>query len=165
MDWFEEGFLLVRPAGPGCTQKRPPLRARPQRRQVPVFQPSVPRYALTQNAGCRPFPAYNSATTMSAVSGLAALTVFWRLLLTLALVGTLSSAIFLILGLIAAVRYRLRSRRERQLIARTPMAALPPVTILKPVHGAEPRLRENLESFFLQDYPDFEIVFGARDAR
>jgi len=102
---------------------------------------------------------------MSAVSGLAALTVFWRLLLTLALVGTLSSAIFLILGLIAAVRYRLRSRRERQLIARTPMAALPPVTILKPVHGAEPRLRENLESFFLQDYPDFEIVFGARDAR
>ena len=85
----------------------------------------------------------------------------WRLLLTLALLGTLSSTVFLILALAAAVRYRIRAQREKQLIAST--SALPPVTILKPVHGAEPRLRENLESFFLQDYPDFEIVFGARD--
>ncbi len=36
------------------------------------------------------------------------------------------------------------------------------MTILKPLHGMEPRLEENLESFFRQDYPDFTIVFGAR---
>jgi ceramide glucosyltransferase len=93
--------------------------------------------------------------------GLLASMFVWRLLLTLALLGTLSSTVFLILALAAAVRYRIRAQREKQLIAST--STLPPVTILKPVHGAEPRLRENLESFFLQDYPDFEIVFGARD--
>ena len=42
------------------------------------------------------------------------------------------------------------------------MQSLPPVTVLKPVHGMEPKLEENLESFFRQDYPDFEIIFGAR---
>ena len=95
--------------------------------------------------------------------GLLASMFVWRLLLTLALVGTLSSSVFLILALIAAVRYRFRCRHEKQFIASTSASALPAVTILKPVHGAEPRLRENLETFFLQDYPDFEVVFGARD--
>jgi len=42
------------------------------------------------------------------------------------------------------------------------VAEFPPVTLLKPVHGIEPRLRDNLESFFLLDYPQFEIIFGAR---
>lgn len=37
---------------------------------------------------------------------------------------------------------------------------LAPVTVLKPLCGADPGLRENLESFFLQDHPRFEIVFG-----
>ncbi len=39
---------------------------------------------------------------------------------------------------------------------------LPPVTILKPLHGMEPQLEENLESFFRQDYQEFTVVFGAR---
>jgi ceramide glucosyltransferase len=29
------------------------------------------------------------------------------------------------------------------------------------VHGLEPQLRENIESFFRQDYPQYEILFGA----
>lgn len=44
------------------------------------------------------------------------------------------------------------------------VADLPPVTVLKPLHGLEPQLESNLESFFLQDYPNFEIIFGARNA-
>jgi len=40
-----------------------------------------------------------------------------------------------------------------------------PVTILKPLHGAEPALEANLETFFVQDYPvPFQIVFGVQDA-
>ena len=42
---------------------------------------------------------------------------------------------------------------------------LPPVTILKPLHGAEPDLFENLESFASQDYSsDVQIVFGVHRA-
>ncbi len=36
----------------------------------------------------------------------------------------------------------------------------PPITVLKPLHGDEPLLEEALESFFVQDYPDYQIVFG-----
>ena len=42
--------------------------------------------------------------------------------------------------------------------------ALPPVTVLKPLHGDEPLLEEALASFFGQDYPEFQIVFGLQDA-
>ncbi|MDQ6768218.1 MAG: bacteriohopanetetrol glucosamine biosynthesis glycosyltransferase HpnI [Candidatus Eremiobacteraeota bacterium] len=39
----------------------------------------------------------------------------------------------------------------------------PPVTVLKPLCGAEPQLFENLSSFCEQDYPSFQVVFGVRD--
>jgi ceramide glucosyltransferase len=38
-----------------------------------------------------------------------------------------------------------------------------PVTVLKPLCGAEPGSYEYLRSFLQQDYPDFQIVFGVRD--
>jgi ceramide glucosyltransferase len=41
---------------------------------------------------------------------------------------------------------------------------LPPVTILKPLCGAEPALYENLRSFCEQHYPCWQVVFGVRDA-
>jgi ceramide glucosyltransferase len=40
----------------------------------------------------------------------------------------------------------------------------PPITVLKPLHGAEPMLEQALASFCAQDYPAFQIVFGAQDA-
>jgi ceramide glucosyltransferase len=43
--------------------------------------------------------------------------------------------------------------------------ALYPVSILKPLKGRDAGLLENLESFFLIDYPDFEILFSVSDAR
>jgi ceramide glucosyltransferase len=42
--------------------------------------------------------------------------------------------------------------------------ATPPVTILKPLCGAEPGLYENLRSFCNQTYPRFQIVFGVADS-
>ncbi len=40
---------------------------------------------------------------------------------------------------------------------------LPPVTILKPLHGDEPLLEQALASNFEQDYPEFQLVFGLQD--
>jgi ceramide glucosyltransferase len=88
----------------------------------------------------------------------------WEVLLGIAVLGICSSTIFLIMVLLAAARWRRGSQAARMAAAGTPASALPPVTILKPVHGMEAGLEENLESFFHQDYPAFEVVVGARDA-
>ncbi|HEV2730339.1 MAG TPA: glycosyl transferase, partial [Terriglobales bacterium] len=88
----------------------------------------------------------------------------WHALVALALLGIVSSTVFLILALVAARRYRRYAANASRHANAIPESTLPAVTLLKPVHGMEPRLRENLESFFRQDYPDFEIIFGARSA-
>jgi ceramide glucosyltransferase len=88
---------------------------------------------------------------------------FWRVLLVIAAIGLFSSSIFLLLVLIATARFKKRADAARHSVLNA-AADLPPVTILKPVHGMEERLEENLESFFQQDYPDFEIIVGARSA-
>ncbi|MGH8230579.1 MAG: bacteriohopanetetrol glucosamine biosynthesis glycosyltransferase HpnI [Steroidobacteraceae bacterium] len=42
--------------------------------------------------------------------------------------------------------------------------ALPPISILKPLCGAEPELYGQLRSFCIQDYPEYQVIFGTRDA-
>jgi ceramide glucosyltransferase len=88
----------------------------------------------------------------------------WRALLVLALAGSFTSTVYLALTLVATVRHRRRARLAQVAASTTASISLPPVTIFKPVHGMEEQLAANLESFFQQDYPDYEIVFGARDA-
>ncbi len=40
----------------------------------------------------------------------------------------------------------------------------PPVSLLKPLCGVEPLTELALESFFLVEYPDFQVVFGVHNA-
>jgi ceramide glucosyltransferase len=87
----------------------------------------------------------------------------WLALLFVALAGSFTSTIYLAMTLIATVRHVRRARVARAAAAATPPSSLPPVTIFKPVHGMEDQLAANLESFFLQDYPDYEVIFGVRD--
>jgi ceramide glucosyltransferase len=44
-----------------------------------------------------------------------------------------------------------------------PLAAPVPVTVLKPLHGEDAQLYDNLRSFCVQSHPCFQIIFGVRD--
>ncbi len=87
----------------------------------------------------------------------------WRALLFLALAGSFTSTVYLAMTLVATVRYLRLAKSAHAAATATPSPSLPPVTIFKPVHGMEEELAANLESFFQQDYPDYEVIFGARD--
>ena len=76
----------------------------------------------------------------------------------LAWLAVTACTLWTVVGFAAVVRTT-RSRRRLEPAPRTTVQ-LPPVTILKPLCGADSGLRRNLETFFEQDYPSFELVFG-----
>ena len=84
-------------------------------------------------------------------------------LLALAVFGLITSTVFAGIVLWAVPGYL----RERRWLSprwhRAPALRLR-CHSFKPIHGAEPGLEAYLESFFTQDYPDYEILFCARDA-
>ena len=77
-------------------------------------------------------------------------------LLVLSIIGILTSTMYALLVTIGALRLAQRRR------ALPPSSFAPPVSLLKPLHGSEPDLEAHLESFFEQDYPEFEVIFCAR---
>lgn len=85
-------------------------------------------------------------------------TFMMKLLFGLGLFGLFTSSIFSAL-VIAGIR-RFVNRRRRS----PGQSYLPPVSLFKPLHGAEPDLESHLATFFEQDYPEYEILFGARVA-
>jgi len=68
----------------------------------------------------------------------------------------LCSAAYTVLAAALAGRYAPKGERAA--------SAPPAVTVLKPLHGAEPHLEDNLATFFTQVYPaPFQLVFGVKD--
>ena len=84
-------------------------------------------------------------------------------LLGLALIGLFGSSVFAGMVLYAVPRF-LRERREAERALKAGGNPLPPLSLLKPLHGAEPGLEAHLATFFEQDYPAYEILFCARSA-
>ena len=86
----------------------------------------------------------------------------------LAQIGDLIGLIFLALCL-CALAYTLVAAIVVPLYVGPPPTdpkIFPSVTMLKPLHGLEPGLEENLKSFFDQDYPGpIQLVFGVQDPR
>jgi ceramide glucosyltransferase len=81
-------------------------------------------------------------------------------LLGVAVAGTISSTIVLILALLGVREFRRIAERDEKARASLP-AKMPPVSILKSVHGKEARMKENIESFFRQDYAEYEVLIAA----
>ncbi|MGA2252832.1 glycosyltransferase [Terracidiphilus sp.] len=84
-------------------------------------------------------------------------------LLALAIFGLFTSTVFTGMVLTALPSY-LRERRAALEKLASGAGFMPPLSLLKPLHGAEPGLEGYLETFFAQDYPRYEILFCARSA-
>ena len=81
------------------------------------------------------------------------------LLQWICLIPTVAGSIYLILCLLAVLRFRI----QRPSPAEYFFPLWPPVTILKPVRGLEKNQEENFRSTCLQDYPEFQVVFSIQD--
>jgi ceramide glucosyltransferase len=83
-----------------------------------------------------------------------------RIIQIVAAFGTASSSIYYLLCLWSAGAFlRERNVADADRAART----FPPVSILKPLKGIDPEIYEGFRSHCLQDYPEYEIVFGVSD--
>jgi ceramide glucosyltransferase len=68
---------------------------------------------------------------------------------------TAGSLVYCVLAVIAAFRYRA--------VRPGTVGGAVPISILRPLHGLDPGLEQNLRSVFEQDYTAFEILFAFRD--
>ena len=84
-------------------------------------------------------------------------------LLALAVFGLITSSVFTVMALAAVPQFLRERRKAYAAMDREPRFA-PPLSLIKPLHGAEPGLEANLATFFDQDYPAFEILFCARSS-
>lgn len=75
-----------------------------------------------------------------------------------AVVGIISSSLYYLLCIWSAKAFLQNAGASRP-----QTSSFPPVSILKPLKGVDPEIYESLRSHCLQDYPEYEIIFGASD--
>jgi len=87
-----------------------------------------------------------------------------RIFQVVGILGCLSSSIYYLICLWSAAAF-LMQRRAGGGAGPTPFPtkSLPPVSILKPLKGTDPDIYESFRSHCLQDYPEYEIIFGVSD--
>jgi ceramide glucosyltransferase len=78
----------------------------------------------------------------------------------LAVLGAISSIGYYALCLLSARKF-LRQRKAADESVRPTQA----VSILKPLRGTDPEMYESFRSHCLQDYPEYEIIFGVSDPK
>ncbi len=78
----------------------------------------------------------------------------------IAILGCLSSSLYYLLCLWSATAF-LREGKAGE--GARPTSGLPPISILKPLKGTDPEIYESFRSHCLQDYPEYEIIFGVND--
>ena len=76
-----------------------------------------------------------------------------------AILGCLSSSIYYLVCLYSSAAFL----RASKAAASRRSTYAPPVSILKPLKGIDPEIYESFRSHCLQDYPEYEIVFGVSD--
>jgi ceramide glucosyltransferase len=89
-----------------------------------------------------------------------------KLLQIVAVVGTVSSWGFYGLCLWSAAIFLRERKADRNVRGARELTEpyLPPISILKPLKGTDPEIYESFRSHCLQDYPEFEIIFGVGDS-
>jgi ceramide glucosyltransferase len=83
--------------------------------------------------------------------------IYW-LLVSVLTIGAVSGLAYFSIAIYWARRFR----QEWDAASYRQPHPLPPISLLKPLCGAELQLKECLESFFVQDYPEYEILFAVR---
>jgi ceramide glucosyltransferase len=83
------------------------------------------------------------------------LTIALQLVTIIAGLGTFSSVIYYIFCIWSAVNFL---RKDD-----SPPSATPPVSILKPLKGTDREIYESFRSHCLQNYPQYEIIFGVSE--
>jgi ceramide glucosyltransferase len=68
---------------------------------------------------------------------------------------------YLLLSLWSEWRFLMRRRAAQQ---QPPSSYTPPVSILKPLRGTDRQMYQSFRSHCLQDYPQYEIIFGVNHA-
>lgn len=79
---------------------------------------------------------------------------------TIAAIGTICCLGFYVLSLYGITSF-FRARRQHDREA--PRSFLPSVSILKPLKGIDPHIRDAFRSHCEQDYPEYELIFGVSD--